>query len=142
MILLCCLYIRVFPLFFLMPGRIFMKLYMYSIVSQPISTSSFVNPSNFLQRGETAHMVCGPLFLPVPSDTAICGIRIDRGNLSTLRKPDPVPLCPPQIPHDLTFVRTQAATAGNRRLTALTTAWLFPRISLYICVWIHPSLLH
>jgi hypothetical protein len=27
---------------------------------------------------------------------------IDRGNLSTRRKPAPVPLCPPKIPHDFT----------------------------------------
>jgi hypothetical protein len=30
------------------------------------------------------------------------GMKIDRGNRSTRRKPDPAPLCPPQIPHDLT----------------------------------------
>jgi hypothetical protein len=30
-----------------------------------------------------------------------------------------VPLCPPQIPHDLTWVRTQAAAVGSRRLTSL-----------------------
>jgi hypothetical protein len=27
---------------------------------------------------------------------------IGKGNRSTRRKPAPVPLCPPQIPHDLT----------------------------------------
>jgi hypothetical protein len=32
------------------------------------------------------------------------------GNQSTRRKPTPVPLCPPQIPHDLTW----AAAVGNR----------------------------
>jgi hypothetical protein len=33
---------------------------------------------------------------------AVGGMRIGRGNRSTRRKPDPVPLCPPQIPHYLT----------------------------------------
>jgi hypothetical protein len=33
---------------------------------------------------------------------AICGIKIDRGNRSTRRKHAPVPLCPPQIPHEQT----------------------------------------
>jgi hypothetical protein len=33
-------------------------------------------------------------------------MRIGRGNRSTRRKPAPVPLCPPQIPHDLTWART------------------------------------
>jgi hypothetical protein len=33
---------------------------------------------------------------------AISEKRIGRGNQSTRRTPAPVPLCPPQIPHDLT----------------------------------------
>jgi hypothetical protein len=32
---------------------------------------------------------------------AVGGMRIGRGNRSTRRKPAPVPLCPPQFPHDL-----------------------------------------
>jgi hypothetical protein len=32
---------------------------------------------------------------------AVRGMRIGRGNRSTRKKPAPVPLCPPQIPHDL-----------------------------------------
>jgi hypothetical protein len=43
---------------------------------------------------------------------AVGGMRIGRG------KPAPVPLRPPQIPHDLTWARTRAATVGSRRLTA------------------------
>jgi hypothetical protein len=31
---------------------------------------------------------------------AVGGMRIGRGNQSTRRKPTPVPLCPPQIPHN------------------------------------------
>jgi hypothetical protein len=31
------------------------------------------------------------------------------GNRNIRRKPDPVPLCPPQIPHDLARARTRAA---------------------------------
>jgi hypothetical protein len=34
------------------------------------------------------------------------------------RKPAPVPLCPPQIPQDLTRARTWVAALGSRRLTA------------------------
>jgi hypothetical protein len=45
-----------------------------------------------------------------------------RGNRSTRRKPAPVPLWPPQIPHDLTWARTRAAAVGNRRLTARAMA--------------------
>jgi hypothetical protein len=58
--------------------------------------------------------------VPAPDDDecgAVGGIRIGRGNRSTHRKPTPVPLCPPQIPHDLTWARIQAAArkpATNR----------------------------
>jgi hypothetical protein len=48
---------------------------------------------------------------------AVSGMKIGRGNRSTGRKPAPVPLCPPQIPHDLTWDRTRAAAVGNQRLT-------------------------
>jgi hypothetical protein len=53
---------------------------------------------------------------------AVGGMRIDKGNRSTRRKPAPVPLCPPQIPHDLTWDRTRAAAVGSQRLTAWTMA--------------------
>jgi hypothetical protein len=45
-------------------------------------------------------------------------MRIGRGNRSTRRKPAPVPLLSPQIPHDLNQVRTRASVVGSRRLTA------------------------
>jgi hypothetical protein len=32
--------------------------------------------------------------------------------------PTPVPLCPPQIQHDLTWARTRADAVGSRRLAA------------------------
>jgi hypothetical protein len=35
-------------------------------------------------------------------------------------------LCPPQIPHDLTWARTRAAAVGSRRLTA----WIMARPKL------------
>jgi hypothetical protein len=41
-----------------------------------------------------------------------------RGNRSTRRKPAPVPFYPPQIPHDMTRSRNQAAAVGNQRLIA------------------------
>jgi hypothetical protein len=44
--------------------------------------------------------------------------RIGRGNCSTRRKPAPVPLCLPQIPHDLTWDRTHAAEVESLWLTA------------------------
>jgi hypothetical protein len=50
------------------------------------------------------------------------GMKIWRGNRSTQRKSAPVPLCPPQIPHDLTWDRTRAPAVGSRRLTAWAMA--------------------
>jgi hypothetical protein len=47
---------------------------------------------------------CWPT-VPTPGDYEngeFGGMMISKGNRSTQRKPAPVPLCPPQIPHDLT----------------------------------------
>lgn len=38
------------------------------------------------------------------------GMRTGREYQSAPRKPGPVPLCPPQIPHDLTWDRTSEAS--------------------------------
>jgi hypothetical protein len=71
------------------------------------------------------HMVRQPLtvLLYQPRITedecgAVSRMRIGRGNWSTRRKPAPVPLCPPQIPHDLTWARTRPAVVGSWWLTA------------------------
>jgi hypothetical protein len=45
-------------------------------------------------------------------------ISVGRGNGSTRRRPTPVPLCPPQIPHDMFSDRNQAPAVGIQRLTA------------------------
>jgi hypothetical protein len=50
----------------------------------------------------------------------VCGVGIVKEIRSTRRIPDTVPLCPPQIPHDLIWDRTRAAEVRNRRLTART----------------------
>jgi hypothetical protein len=52
----------------------------------------------------------------------IGGMKIGRGNQSTQRKPAPVPLCPPQIPHDQTRAQTRAATVRCQQLTASAMA--------------------
>jgi hypothetical protein len=50
------------------------------------------------------------------------GGMIGKGNRSTRRKPAPMPMCPPQIPHDLTRAGTQAAAGGGWRLTVWAMA--------------------
>jgi hypothetical protein len=45
-----------------------------------------------------------------------------RGNRNTWRKPAPVPFCPSQIQHDLTWAWTRPAAVGSRRLTAWAMA--------------------
>jgi hypothetical protein len=40
-----------------------------------------------------------------------------RWNENWQRKPAPLPLCPSQISHDLTWARTRVATVGSRQLT-------------------------
>jgi hypothetical protein len=44
---------------------------------------------------------------------AVVGMRISRRNRSTLRKPSPVPLCPPQDPHDLTWTLNPSRRRGK-----------------------------
>jgi hypothetical protein len=76
-------------------------------------------------QSDRVHLVRRPLtdllYQPRTIDDecgAVGGMRTGRGNRSTRRKPAPVPLCPPQIPHDLTWAWTRAAAMGIRRLTA------------------------
>jgi hypothetical protein len=63
--------------------------------------------------------------VPAPGgdDEEIGGL-IGRGNVSTRRKPAPVPLCPPQTPQ-AAQTQTQAATVGSQQLTASAMAWPF-----------------
>jgi hypothetical protein len=68
---------------------------------------------------------------------AVGGIRFGSRNRSTWRKPVPMPLRPPQIPQDLTWDRTQAATVGSRRLTVWDTARLKHNIKSYRQNWTH-----
>jgi hypothetical protein len=60
----------------------------------------------------------GLLYQPKMMDDGDCGavggMKIGRGNRSTRREPAPAPLCPPQIPHELTWARTRAAAVGRR----------------------------
>jgi hypothetical protein len=66
----------------------------------------------------------GLLYKPQMIDEVDCGavggMKIDRGNRSTRRKPAPAPLCPPQIPHDPTRARTlgrRGGKSGTNRLS-------------------------
>jgi hypothetical protein len=58
------------------------------------------------------------------------GARIGRGDRSAQRKPAPLQLCLPQIPHDLTSDRTQATAVGSRSLLVvhgeyrMTDTWM------------------
>jgi hypothetical protein len=48
---------------------------------------------------------------------AIGGMRTNKGDRSTQRKPTPVTLCPTQILHDLTWDQTKVTTMGSQQLT-------------------------
>jgi hypothetical protein len=69
--------------------------------------------------------------VPAADDKSVGGMKIGRGNRSTRRKSVPVPLCLPQIPHDLTWARTLAAAVGSPRLTA----WAVARPKFYLFLW-------
>jgi hypothetical protein len=67
-----------------------------------------------------------------PGCGAVGGMRIGRGKRNTRRKPAPMPLCPPQIPHYLTWARTRPAAAGSRLLTAWAMGRRYKRKTLII----------
>jgi hypothetical protein len=65
--------------------------------------------------------------VPAPDDDddefgAVAGMRIGKENRNIGRKPAPLPLSPPQIPHDLIWLQTWDVMAGNQRLTAWAIA--------------------
>jgi hypothetical protein len=53
---------------------------------------------------------------------AVYGFRIDKGYRRIRTEPEPVSLCPPQIPYDVTYARTRAAEVETLRLTAWAMA--------------------
>jgi hypothetical protein len=96
-----------------------------------MTTATLWNFFFIFSWGKTwVHLVLRPLFgllyQPQMIDDndcgAIGGMRIGRVNRSTRRKPAPVPLRLPQMPHDLIRARTRAAEVGRRRLTAWAMA--------------------
>jgi hypothetical protein len=67
-----------------------------------------------------------------------------RGNRMTQRKPAPVRLCPPQIPHDLSRDRTRAAAVGSRTLIpwARTRPGCSASITFYLYIASNGSMIH
>jgi hypothetical protein len=65
----------------------------------------------------TISVLCQPQMIDDGDCGAVGGMNIGRGNRSTRRKPAPMPLCPPQIPHGLTRARTRATAVGSQRVT-------------------------
>jgi hypothetical protein len=54
-----------------------------------------------LGTAATSGLLYKPQMIDEGGCGAIGGMKIGRGNRSTRRKPSSAPLCPPQIPHDL-----------------------------------------
>jgi hypothetical protein len=89
------------------------------VFSSPIFSSP--PPLLFLGWSETEPNITeagtGLLYQPRMMDDdeygAIGGM-LGKENRSTQRKPVPVSVCPPQIPHDLTRARTRASAVGSR----------------------------
>jgi hypothetical protein len=108
-------------------------LYLFSVVYNLVIFS-------FLGVGwDWVHLVRRPLtgllYQPLTIDdecAVVGGMRIGKGNRSTRRKPAPVSLWPPQIPHDLTWDRTRAAAVGSLRLTA----WAMARPTVVCTSWL------
>jgi hypothetical protein len=65
------------------------------------------------------------------------GMRTSRGERSTGTEPAPVPLCSPQIPHDLTRDRRRAAAVESQLLTVTPVAQPTDVSVLLKCLWQH-----
>jgi hypothetical protein len=76
-----------------------------------------------VQSGPLGTAATNRPIVPAPGDydDGEIGGMIGRRNRSTRRKPAPMPLCPPQIPH-AARTRSRSAAVGSQRLTALATA--------------------
>jgi hypothetical protein len=106
------------------PHRGHRQVYMYDSCSFVVVVVFFLSFSGWGETESTWYVGHCWTIVPAPDDDygAVGGMRIGRGNQSTRRKPAPVPLCPPQIPHGLTWDRTRAAAVGSQRLTAWAMA--------------------
>jgi hypothetical protein len=87
------------------PVSNFTKFFLHRVKLSPLCTAATVRPTVPATDYDDD---CG----------AIGGMKFGRGKRSTRRQPAPVPLCPPQIPHDLSRTRTRTAAVGSRRLTS------------------------
>jgi hypothetical protein len=79
----------------------------FKAFNDDISNSCFLVPivEGGVQLGPLGTSATNWPTVPAPGDYKdgeFGGMMIERGNRSTRRKLVPVPLCPPQIPHDLT----------------------------------------
>jgi hypothetical protein len=74
-----------------------------------------------ISEATTGHLYQHRMTMDYDECGAVGGM-LSRGNRSTRRKPAPLPLYPPQIPHDLTRARTRAAAVESRWLTIWATA--------------------
>jgi hypothetical protein len=97
-----------------------------------ITLSNFFNwySGGWSPIGSTRH--CGHWWpiVPAPGDyDGEIGGMIGQGNWSTLRKPAPVPLLPPQTSH-AARTQTRATAVGSQQLTTWATAWPNAEIGL------------
>jgi hypothetical protein len=78
------------------------------ILVRTIGLFSFLGGGSRLSPLGTSATNCPIVTAPDDDDDdddecgAVCGMKFGRGYRSTRRKPATAPLCPPQIPHDVT----------------------------------------
>jgi hypothetical protein len=82
----------------LLLGRFWFQI---SIQKLAILTNGFRGFPQFLgfSTAATTGLLYQPRMIGDGDCGEICGMKIGRGDRSTRRKPAPVPLCPPQVPH-------------------------------------------
>jgi hypothetical protein len=110
---------------------IFFQTYLHVCSHIKMSISLFlVGWDSLLGSAATTGLLYRPQMIDDGDCGAIGGLKMDRVNRSTRRKPAAAPLCPLQIPHYQTRARTRAAAVGSQRLTPWAMAR--PKMSIYL----------
>jgi hypothetical protein len=96
----------------------------------------FISEVGLLGTAATTGLLYQPQMIGDGDCGEMGGMKIDRGNRSTRRKPAPAPLCLPKIPHHYTRVGPRAAAVASQRLTAWAMARPTPHLlhQIWMCV--------
>jgi hypothetical protein len=105
-----------------------------------------LQPLSFPAYSQSLYRLCYPnsCNTKINEYGAFRGMKIDKGNRSTLRKPAAMPLCQPHVAHDLTWDQIQVIVVGGCQPTTLSMELplniLIHKIHILMCQSVHSSI--